>query len=85
MRYLEILCVSIVLNDIIIRPSLSIQTKQSHCNSNQKVVCLFVCFFVCLFRGFSPTRGFFTHMETSPLPVKAANFDICSALMAIEQ
>ena len=27
------------------------------------------------------TREFFTHMETSPLPVK----DLCSALMAIEQ
>ena len=56
-------------------------TKQSHCNSNQKIVCLFVC----LFRGFSPTREFFTHIEPSPLPVKAANFDICSVLMAIEQ
>ena len=26
-----------------------------------------------------------THLETSPLPVKAANFDPYSALMAIEQ
>ena len=36
--------------------------------------------FFCLFGGFRPTRGLFTHMETSP-----ANFDLCSALMAIEQ
>ena len=40
---------------------------------------LFVCLFVCLFGVFSPNREFITHMETSP------NFDLCSALMAIEQ
>ena len=45
--------------------------------------CFFV--FVCLFGVLRPTREFFTHMETSPLPVKAADFDLCSALMAIEQ
>ena len=52
--------------------------------------CLFVCLFVCLFFVFClgdyrPTREFFTHMETSPLTVKDAHFDLCSALMAIEQ
>ena len=31
--------------------------------------------FVCLFNwGFRPTRKFFTHMETSPLPVKGFKF-----------
>ena len=32
---------------------------------------------------FRPTREFFTDMETSPFP--AANFDLCSALVAIEE
>ena len=36
-----------------------------------RVVCLFVCLSVCLFGfGFRPTRKIFTHVETSPLPVK---------------
>ena len=30
--------------------------------------------FVCLFGVYSPTREFFTHMETSPLPVKGCKF-----------
>ena len=37
-----------------------------------------------LFVGFRPTRDFFTHMETSLLPGKDANFDLCSGLMVIE-
>ena len=41
--------------------------------------------FVCLSGIFRPTREFFTHSETSPMPVKGCNFDFCSALMAIEQ
>ena len=41
--------------------------------------------FVCLFGVFRATRNFYTHLETSPLPVKDANCDLCSALMAIEQ
>ena len=43
-----------------------------------------VCLFVCLFGVDRPTQEFFTHMETSQLPVKG-NFDLCSALMVIEQ
>ena len=40
--------------------------------------------FVCLFWVYRPTREFFTHMETSPWPVKGCKcFDQCSALMAI--
>ena len=31
------------------------------------------------------TRDFFTHVETSLIPVKGCNFDLCSARMAIEQ
>ena len=38
-----------------------------------------------LFGLFRPTREFFTHLDTSPLPVKGTIFNICSALMAIEQ
>ena len=38
-----------------------------------------------LHRVYRPTREFLTHMETSPLRWRAANFDLCSALMAIEQ
>ena len=45
-----------------------------------------IVLFVCLLFGVNrQTREFFTNMETSPLLVKAANFDQCSALMAIEQ
>ena len=47
-----------------------------YCGEHQVSVGLFVC----LFGVFHPTRGFFTHMETSPLPLKAANFDLCSAI-----
>ena len=36
--------------------------------------------FICLFKDYRPTRKFFIHLETSSLPVKAAN-DLCSALM----
>ena len=43
------------------------------------------CLFVCLFGVYCPSREFFTHMETSSLPVKGCKFDLCSALMAIEQ
>ena len=47
-------------------------------------VCLFICLFVRVFR---PTREFFTHMETSFLPIKGCKVwpTVCSALMAIEQ
>ena len=44
----------------------------------------YVCF-VCFHGIYRPTRECFTHMETSPLRVKGCNFDLCSALMAIEQ
>ena len=39
----------------------------------------------CLFRVYRLPREIFTHMETSPLPVKGCKFELCSALMAIEQ
>ena len=51
--------------------------------AKETFVCLFCC--VCLFGVYCPTWEFFPHMETSPLLVRTANFDICSALMAIEQ
>ena len=45
--------------------------------------------YVCLFflggGGFCPPPEFFTHLETSPVPVKGFNYNLCSALMAIEQ
>ena len=40
---------------------------------------------ICLCGVYRPTREFFTHMETSPLPVKGCKFDLYSALMAFEQ
>ena len=52
-----------------------------YCGEHQVSVGLFVS--NCLFGFFHPTREFFTHIEMSPLPLKAA--DLCSALMAIEQ
>ena len=44
-------------------------------------------FLVCFLGVYCPTREFFTHIETLPLPAKArtANFDLTSALMAIEE
>ena len=45
----------------------------------------FVCLFVCLFGVFRPTREFFIHLETSPLPAKGCKFWPISALMIIEQ
>ena len=45
----------------------------------------FFYFLVCLFGVYRPIREFFTHMEKSPLPVKGCKFDLCSALMTIEQ
>ena len=35
---------------------------------------IYFSFFVCLFEVYSPTRECFTHMETSPLPVKGCKF-----------
>ena len=46
---------------------------------------LVFCLFVCLFGVYRPTRKFFTQMDTSHRRWCAANFDLCSALMAIEQ
>ena len=50
-----------------------------------RFVCLFVCLFACLFGVIHPTWEFFTHTEMSPYWWRAANFDLCSAIMAIEQ
>ena len=55
---------------------------------NQKVglnPSLSVNMFVCLFGDFRPTRQFFTHIKRHICRWRAANFDLCSALMAIEQ
>ena len=41
--------------------------------------------FVCVCGVYRPTREFFTHMETSQLPVKGCKFWPSLALMAIEQ
>ena len=41
---------------------------------NCNIVEIFVCLFVCLFGVFRPTQEFFTHMYTSPLPVKDFKF-----------
>ena len=49
-------------------------------------VSLFWGFFFWFFFGGGRvirTREFFTHLET--IPMKAANFNLCSVLMAIEQ
>ena len=32
------------------------------------------CSFVCSFGVFRPTQNFFTHLQTSPLPVKGCKF-----------
>ena len=44
------------------------------------------CLFVCLYGDYRPTREFFTHMwRRHPCRRRAANFELCSALMVIEQ
>ena len=35
---------------------------------------LVIFWFICLFGVYRPTREFFTHVETSPLPVKGCKF-----------
>ena len=50
-----------------------------------KVMSSFVTNGSFMFVVFRLTREFFTHLGTSPLPWRGANFDLCSALMAIEQ
>ena len=44
-----------------------------------------VCLFACLFGVFRPTGEFFTHLETSWLPVKGCSFWPILALIAIKQ
>ena len=45
-----------------------------------------ICLFACLFGIFRPTREFFTHIWRSHhYRWKTENFDLCSALMVIEQ
>ena len=43
---------------------------------DMKVTCLGLkhAWFVCLFWVYHPTREFFTHMQTSPLPLKGCKF-----------
>ena len=47
-------------------------------NLNFSPIYMYIVFhiylFVCLFRFFVPLENFFTHMETSPFPVKGCNF-----------
>ena len=50
-------------------------------NQDHAVYHIYFCLFVCLLL-IVPLE---TQMETSPLPAKTANFNLCSALMAIEQ
>ena len=45
--------------------------------------CSITCLFVCLV-SIVPLQNF-SLMETPPLPVKGCNFDLCSALLTIEQ
>ena len=58
------------VNIFIIRPP-SIKKSCMYITNEQYVI-------RCLFGIYRPTRELFTHLETS-------NFDLCSALMAIEQ
>ena len=43
-------------------------------NNYQAEVSFFRLILICLFVVFRPTREFFTHMETSPMPVKGCKF-----------
>ena len=56
---------------------------------HRKIKGMFVCLFVCLvgWLVFSvPLENFFTHLETTPLPLQRATiFYLYSALIAIEQ
>ena len=51
------------------------QSPGNHFLCNSFIECkLEIMFFVCLFKVYRPTREFFTHMKTSPLPVKISKF-----------
>ena len=54
----------------------------SQCRPMSPCMVLFVYLFVLGF--YRVTQEFFTHIETSPLPLKGSKFGICSASMAIE-
>ena len=56
----------------------------SICDSRQHDIYMYICLFICLFVLFRPAGEFFTDIDTLPLTVKSI-FDLCSALMAIEQ
>ena len=53
-------------------------------NDIERTSCKFACLYVSLW-FYVPFEKFFTHMETSRLLVKSSNFDLNSALMAIDQ
>ena len=61
------------------------RTQKHRCTIRGSIICLFVCLFVCLLGVFHSPREFFTHMETWPFLLKAANVDLYSKLMAFEQ
>ena len=56
--------------------------QYTQCNNNRVIYHHFVeCLCVSFFGGFRPTREFFTHMETSPLPLKGYvrhSWSLCS-------
>ena len=60
------------------------ENKRKILHFNSKYPWQYICF-VCLFGVFRPTWESFTHIKTSTLQRRAANFDLDSALMAIEQ
>ena len=60
----------VILYQRILYSKIEIKVSKEH-TKNSTSFFLFVCLFVCLFvQGFRPTGEFFTHKESSPLPVK---------------
>ena len=65
---------------------LSCRSVLEYINLLKMKISVLICLFVCLW-FFVPLEIelFFTHLETSQLQVKATNFDLYLAFMAIEE
>ena len=64
---------------------LSYRSVLEYINLLKMKISVLICLFVCLWFFVPLEIEFFTHLETSQLQVKATNFDLYLAFMAIEE
>ena len=55
-----------------------IQLHERNCSPSKERTISQIILFICLFVVIRPTREFFIHMESSPLPVKGSKSDLYS-------